>query len=283
MRFRVFHRTRYVYRAPVRDSYNELRLRPATDDKSRLEFFLLNLNPPTRLRHFRDNFFNYVHYFEVPEPHSELSIEAQCTINTTSPYDKGIPTGVPFAALKEDPDDMLAPFAKDSQYVEISPEVWRLGIDICDGRDDIFETATAVMHHIYNHWTYQPHVTNASTHMSEVMLGKKGVCQDFAHVMIGICRSLGIPTRYVSGYLYNGPQSHLRGTQASHAWCEVNIPGKGWFGLDPTNDTFADERHIKIATGRDYRDAAPITGHFDGPPGATTALQVDLEVRRLGS
>ncbi|MGV3660830.1 MAG: transglutaminase family protein [Prosthecobacter sp.] len=280
MRFRVFHRTRYVYRAPVRDSYNELRLRPATDDKSRLEFFLLNLNPPVRLRHFRDNFFNYVHYFDLPEPHSELSIEAQSTINTTSPYEGGAPTGVPFAALKAEMDDMLAPFLKDSEYVELSPEVWRLGIDIRDERDDVFETATAVMHHIYQHWTYMPNVTSASTHMSEVMAGKKGVCQDFAHVMIGICRSLRIPTRYVSGYLYNGPQSHLRGAQASHAWCEVHVPGRGWFGLDPTNDTFADERHIKIATGRDYHDAAPITGHFDGPPGATMALQVDLEVRR---
>jgi transglutaminase-like putative cysteine protease len=98
--------------------------------------------------------------------------------------------------------------------------------------------------------------------------------------MIGICRSLGIPSRYVSGYLYNGPDSHLRGAQASHAWVEVHVPGKGWYGLDPTNDTLADERHIKIATGRDYNDAAPITGHFDGPPGATTALQVELEVRR---
>ncbi|OYW71823.1 MAG: hypothetical protein B7Z37_26690, partial [Verrucomicrobia bacterium 12-59-8] len=74
---------------------------------------------------------------------------------------------------------------------------------------------------------------------------------------------------------------HLRGAQASHAWCEVHVPGKGWFGLDPTNDTLADERHIKIATGRDYQDAAPVSGHFDGPPGATSALHVELEVRRL--
>lgn len=281
MRFRVFHRTRYVYRSPVRDSYNELRLRPATDDKSRLEFFLLNLNPPVRLRHFRDNWFNYVHYFDLPEPHSELTIEAQSTINTTSPYVDGMPAGVSFAALKTGMDDMLAPYTKESKYVEISPEVWRLGLDIRDDRDDVFETASAVMHHIYKNWAYMPNVTSASTHMSEVMKTKRGVCQDFAHVMSGICRSLGIPTRYVSGYLYNGPQSHLRGAQASHAWCEIHVPGKGWFGLDPTNDTLADERHIKIATGRDYNDAAPITGHFDGPPGATTGLQVDLEVRRM--
>lgn len=280
MRFRVFHRTRYVYRAPVRDSYNELRLRPVTDDKSRLEFFLLNVNPPARLRHFRDNWLNYVHYFDVPEPHGDLTIEAQSTINTTNPYAEGRPEGVKFAALKTDLDDMVVPFLGASRYVEISPEVWRLGIDIRDERDDVFEAAEAVMHHIFANWAYAPNTTTVTTHMNEVLEAKRGVCQDFAHLMIGICRSLGIPARYVSGYLYNGPDSHLRGTQASHAWVEVHVPGKGWFGLDPTNDTLADERHIKIATGRDYADAAPITGHFDGPPGATTALQVELEVRR---
>lgn len=281
MRFRVFHRTRYVYRAPVRDSYNELRLRPATDDKSRLEFFLLKTDPPARLQHFRDNWFNYVHFFEVPEPHTSLTIESQSTINTTSPYQDGKPLGVNFAALKTEQDDVVRIFLNGSKYVEVSPEVWRLGIDIRDGRDDVFEVAESVMRHIFRAWTYAPNTTNASTHMNEVMETRRGVCQDFAHVMIGVCRSLGIPTRYVSGYLYNGPESHLRGAQASHAWCEVHIPGKGWFGLDPTNDVLADERHIKIATGRDYHDAAPITGYFDGPPGATSALQVALEVRRM--
>jgi len=281
MRFRVFHRTRYVYRAPVCDSYNELRLRPATDDKSRLEFFLLKIHPPARLRHFRDNWFNYVHYFDLPEPHAELSIEAESTINTTSPYGSGRPLGVRMDALKVGLDDIIVSFLGDSRYVALSPEIWRLGIDIRDDHQDVFETAEAVMHHIYQNWTYAPNTTSVSTHTSEVMAVKKGVCQDFAHVMIGICRSLGIPARYVSGYLYNGPDSHLRGAQASHAWCEVHVPGRGWFGLDPTNDTLADERHIKIATGRDYHDAAPVSGHFDGPPGATAALQVDLEVRRI--
>ena len=281
MRFRVFHRTRYLYRSPVRDSYNEVRLRPATDDKSRLEFFLLKTHPPTRLQHFRDNWFNYVHFFDLPEPHSSLTIEAQSTINTTSPYLDGKPLGVTFAALKADLDDMVQPFLGSSKYVDISPEVWRLGIDIREERKDVFEVAEAVMHHIFREWSYAPNTTHAGTHMNEVMQTKCGVCQDFAHVMIGICRSLGIPTRYVSGYLYNGPDSHLRGAQASHAWCEIRLPGKGWFGLDPTNDTLADERHIKIATGRDYHDAAPVLGHFDGPPGATSALQVELEVRRM--
>ena len=131
---------------------------------------------------------------------------------------------------------------------------------------------------IHSHWEYAPAVTTASTHMSAAFLGKRGVCQDFAHIMIGLCRALRTPARYVSGYLYNGPLTQLRGTQASHAWCEVHLPERGWFGFDPTNNTLVDDRYIKVATGRDYDDAAPVRGHFSGPPGATAALEVTVEV-----
>lgn len=279
MRIKIFHRTRYRYRAAVKDNHNEVRLRPATDDRSRLEFFMLSVTPSARLRHYRDAWLNYVHYFDISEPHTELKIEANSLINTTSQYANGKPVGMDFDQLAAYRDDLLRPFLCSSRYVDLSPEVWRQGVDIRDDRSDVFETAEAVMNHIYNTWTYAPNTTSASTHMREVLDTKRGVCQDFAHVMIGICRALGIPSRYVSGYLYNGPDAHLRGAQASHAWCEVFIPDRGWFGLDPTNNTLADERHIKIATGRDYSDAAPVSGSFDGPPGATTGLIVDLEVR----
>ena len=281
MRLQVFHRTRYLYRSPVSDSYNEVRLRPATQDKSRLEFFLLNVNPPVRLRHFRDNFLNYVHYFDLVEPHRELVIEAQSTVNTTSPYTNGKPPAVDLTALQTMQDDMLRAFLQSSRYAEVSPDMWKLALDITSGATDVFSAAEAIMHHIFQNWIYDTSVTNATTHVREVVAAKGGVCQDFAHLMISLCRALDIPARYVSGYLYNGPGFHLRGTQASHAWCEIFIPGHGWYGLDPTNDILADERHIKIATGRDYHDAAPVSGHFAGPPGATSALTVDLRVEQV--
>ncbi len=278
MRLRIFHRTRYLYRAAVRDSHNEVRLRPATDDVERLEFFLLNIQPVVRLRHFRDPWFNYVHWFDIAEPHTTLSIEAHITLNTSNQYETGLPVGVPFSALDSMSDDLLAPYVKSSTYVDIDREMWKEAIDVRAGSEDIFETAQAIMNHIFTRWTYVPGSTHAATHMREVMSRREGVCQDFAHVMIGLCRALGIPARYVSGYIYNGPADKLRGAQASHAWCEIFVPGKGWFGLDPTNNKLADEHHAKIATGRDYADAAPITGQFDGPANATIALQVELEV-----
>lgn len=281
MRLRVFHRTRYSYRAPVRDSYNEVRLRPVTADQSRLEFSLVTVNPPSRLRHFRDDWLNYVHYFEIPEPHSELVIESQCTVKTTSQYAAGRPAGVSFEALTGERDEVLASFLGASRYVDVSPEVWRMAIDVRADDADVFDVAAAIMGHIHQHWVYAPNSTSASTHMQEVIETRRGVCQDFSHVMIGMCRTLGIPARYVSGYLYDGADSHLRGSQASHAWCEVHVPGRGWFGLDPTNNILVDERHIKVATGRDYHDAAPVSGYFDGPPGATAAMDVHVQIERL--
>jgi transglutaminase-like putative cysteine protease len=232
------------------------------------------------LRHFRDEHHNYVQWFEIPEPHTELIIDAVSRINTTSQYIDGAkPIGVGFEQIiSGESMDMLHPFLNRSRYVDVDPEVWRLAIDARDDRTDVFETAEAIMTFVNQNWTYQPNSTSASTHMSEVLRDRRGVCQDFAHIMLGMCRALGIPARYVSGYLYNGPTSHLRGAQASHAWCEVWLPGRGWFGLDPTNNTLADERYIKIATGRDYDDAAPIRGNFSGPHGATAGLEVSVEV-----
>jgi len=283
MHLRVYHRTRYVYRLPVTDSHNEVRLRPATEDAKRLSFFILKVSPPRRLRHFRDEHFNYVQWFEIPEPHHELVIEATSHIHTSSQYVDGVrPLGVTFEDIQAcDQVDMLRPFIKSSKYVVVDPEIWRLALDVRDERKDVFETAVAIMNFIYKEWTYAPNTTSSSTHMSEVLHLRRGVCQDFAHIMIGLCRALEIPARYVSGYIYNGPTAELRGAQASHAWCEVWLPNLGWFGLDPTNNTLSDERYVKIATGCDYDDAAPIRGSFNGPAGATTHLEVSVAVEKL--
>jgi transglutaminase-like putative cysteine protease len=115
--------------------------------------------------------------------------------------------------------------------------------------------------------------------MRDVLRTKRGVCQDFAHVMLGVCRSLKIPCRYVSGYLYNGPADRLRGAQASHAWVEVYLPELGWHGLDPTNNGQPDERYVKVAVGRDYADVAPLKGTYRGT--GERKMTVDVLVTAL--
>lgn len=133
------------------------------------------------------------------------------------------------------------------------------------------------MRFIHANFAYVPLSTDVNTHMIEVVRQRRGVCQDFAHVMLGMCRTLKIPARYVSGYLYNGPANQLLGAQASHAWCEVFVPDHGWRALDPTNNQPADERCIKLAVGRDYADVAPIKGHYKGTPRRTMTVEVRVE------
>jgi transglutaminase-like putative cysteine protease len=281
MLLRIHHLTHFRYRAPVTGSSNELRLHPVSSDPNRLPFFLLNVQPPTRLRHFRDDFLNHVHWFELPEPHTELRIEATSQVHTSSPYADGMPAPVDFSDLVSDGlDDGLHPFLGDSPYITLDPNLWRLALDIRDGRPEAFSTALAIMDHLHGTWKYDASATHVGTTATEAMRTQAGVCQDFAHVMIGLCRSLGIPARYVSGYLHDG-SGGLRGAQASHAWCEVHLPGQGWFGLDPTNRCPADDRHVKIATGRDYSDAAPIRGTLTGPTNATREMLVEVEIERL--
>ena len=149
-------------------------------------------------------------------------------------------------------------------------------MDACSGIDDVWFAAQTIMRFIYDNFDYTPDATTVSTVMTEVLAHRRGVCQDFAHVMLGMCRSLKIPARYVSGYLYNGPDGHLLGSQASHAWCEVFLPGLGWRALDPTNNQFADERYVKVAVGRDYGDIVPVKGTYKGTRSKTMKVSVQV-------
>ena len=115
--------------------------------------------------------------------------------------------------------------------------------------------------------------------MEEAFAHRHGVCQDFTHVMLGMCRSVGLAARYASGYLFNGPLDRLVGAQASHAWCEVYLPGAGWIGFDPTNNTLADDRYLKVAVGRDYDDVAPVTGSYVGT--SHCHMEVEVAVSRI--
>jgi transglutaminase-like putative cysteine protease len=280
MKLHVVHRTIYRYGGAVTQNLNEIRLKPMSADGQVCDSFNLTTRPASRLSSFLDFYFNYVQCFEIGEPHHELAIETVSTVTTqarllprdaiTSPI-----TRLPECHLLERCYD----FTQPSTLVAVSPEVWRLAVDTCHGMTDIWQSAVAIMRFIHSGFRYVPNATNVTTHMSEVLQQRRGVCQDFAHVMLGMCRAIKIPARYVSGYIYNGHTSHLIGSQASHAWCEVFLPDLGWHGLDPTNNQPADDRYIKVAVGRDYADAAPVKGHFRGA--SKCEMKVEVEVSQL--
>lgn len=283
MKLQVTHRTHFGYSAPVRGSFNEVRLRPVSNEHQSCDSFLLRVLPAVKLSHYTDFHANWIHFFELPDPHTTLSIESTAKVTTRS---IALPEDATPALLERVGEcqrmERCFDFLQESSYIERSPEAWRLALDVTAGHTDMWQAAQAIMRHVHSHFAYTPNVTSVHTHMRDVLRDKQGVCQDLAHVMIGLCRAIGIPALYVSGYLYNGPRDTLLGSQASHAWCEVFLPGIGWRGLDPTNNQQADERYIKIAVGSDYADVPPVRGTYTVCKGATDRrMDVDVLVERL--
>jgi transglutaminase-like putative cysteine protease len=270
MKYDILHRTRYTYASPVRDSFNDVRLQPMPIPEQSVEMFLLKVLPATRLTHFKDFYSNWIHHFEIIEPHGSLTIEVQSRVVTKPPLPLPAEKLCSFAQMKEAPNiERCFDYLQSSRFVELSPEAWKLALDATDGVADAWLAVLALMKFVHGYLKYEPNSTNVHTPMSEVMQSRRGVCQDFAHLLIGLCRALKIPARYVSGYLATETAS------ATHAWLEVFVPGHGWRGLDPTNNCQVGETYVKIANGRDYADVPPISGNYRG----TREHKMEVEVK----
>ena len=276
MKWDIIHRTQYTYASPVRDSFNEARLQPFSDEWQTVENFLLKVLPAARLRHHHDFFSNVVHHFEIPEPHSTLVVESNLRVTTRPrPPLAATETPWPLARIGEAArETWVFDFLQESRFVELSPEFWRLALDATDGVTDTWQAALALMKFVNARLKYESYSTHVHTHARDVLKDNRGVCQDFAHVMISLCRTLKIPALYVSGYLATEAAS------ATHAWVEVLIPGVGWRPLDPTHNRQTDETYVKIAVGRDYADVPPVTGNYKGTTDRQMQVQVNIQTAR---
>lgn len=280
LRLSVLHRTTFHYEMPVTRSVNTLRLEPSVFPSQKLLSSFIRVIPATRLQRFTDLFQNVTHHFELPGAHSRLEIESRLRVHN-------LPLFLSETALASSLEEYNEPsvrewiwtYLQESRWVSISPEIWRAAIDVTRGTFPVFGQACALMGWIHREFRYESGVTAVNTHLEEVFVLKRGVCQDFTHVMLGMCRSVGIAARYASGYLYNGPTDSLLGAQASHAWCEIYLPSAGWVGFDPTNNTVVDERYVKIAVGRDYDDVAPLDGSYHGS--GHCRMEVCVEVEKI--
>ena len=282
MRLQIVHRTRYRYSTPVAENYNEVRLQPVSDARQECHAFRLLTTPAAPVRRYHDFHLNLVDHFYLAEPHSELLLEARSEVTTSLPPPELETASFPRSRLPECQRlERCFDFLQMSQHVALEVEVWRTAQDLVAGVDDAWSAARAMCRHIHDTFTYDTAATTVNTPMLEALGKRRGVCQDFAHILIGLCRSIRLPARYVSGYLYVGGESGWRGDLASHAWAEVFLPGFGWLPLDPTNDRPVGEHHVKVAIGRDYADAAPIRGNFKGR--AAQTMTVELEIRPVAT
>ncbi len=279
-RLSVTHRTVFHYGTPVTESVNTVRLEPRTFPYQKTLSAFIKVLPATRLRKFSDLFQNITHQFELPEPHQRLEVESRIRVHNL-PLDIG--AFARSATTDEYRDSAIRervwPYLQASSRVAKSAALWRQALDVVWQHTAVYEKALAIMGWIHAEFRYEPGATQVGTSLEEALELRKGVCQDFTHVMLGMCRSIGLAARYASGYLYNGPRDTLIGAQASHAWCEVFLPGAGWIGFDPTNNTLADERYVKVAVGRDYDDVAPVSGSYLGT--GHCRLEVSVLVEKL--
>ena len=231
--------------------------------------------PATRLSSFQDLYQNVTHHFDIQSPHQKLDIESTLKIQNLPLELSGSDHDATLEFYNDPAVSMKTwSFLQPSNFVVKTPDIWRQGIDISWDFKTVLEKARSLMAWIHANYKYDPDSTKVNSRVDEVFELRSGVCQDFSHVLIALCRSIGIPARYASGYLYNGPSGTHLGAQASHAWAEIYLPQSGWIGLDPTNNTLADARYIKVAVGRDYDDVAPVKGRYTG----TSACRMVVDV-----
>ncbi len=279
-KFSVRHRTEFHYSAWIIGNANTLHLEPRNFLFQKTLGSVIKVLPATRLVRFSDLFGNVTHVYEIGVQHKRMVVESLVRVVNLplTISNEGYSGGMGYFNSPEI-KDRCREYLQESRWVSWQPEIWQQAVDLTHSEAAVFEKAAAIMRWIYTEFSYIPGVTDAETHMETAYILRKGVCQDFAHVMLGMCRSLGIPARYASGYIYTGETDDLVGAQASHAWCEVYLPDTGWIGFDPTNAVLADDRYIKIAVGRDYGDVAPIHGAFRG--NAECFMKVEVAVKRL--
>ena len=280
MFYSIRHSTRYRYSAPITECQMEVRAQPRSEGPQRCWEFEVRSMPRTRIQHYRDSLGNTVHHFDVPGRHSRLTITTQSLVEVESqlfiPEDLGFDAWDAIDQIAKEGDywEMLAP----SKFAAPTPLLEAFGAEIgLSRREDPLLLLRRVTRSIQNLLDYVPKSTRVDSPIDEALASRKGVCQDFTHIMIALVRGLGIPCRYVSGYLFHRAESRDRSSaDATHAWAEAYLPGLNWVGFDPTNDVLVGGRHIRVAVGRDYSDVPPTRGVFRGD--AETELSVAVQV-----
>ncbi|NTU57791.1 MAG: transglutaminase family protein [Chlorobiaceae bacterium] len=268
MILKVEHSTIFEYEEPIYETATEVRLHPASDISSqRCANFSLQVNPPAPIFEYTDFYGNKVHHFNLLQSHKRVQIVATSVVETVA---------TPVIRSIHEDEIYLMDFSAESHYVHFDPSIQSLA-ELFTGMEDPYVQAMDICRHINSSFRYEPGVTDVHSTSAVVMALGRGVCQDFAHIMLAVCRKLGIPARYVSGYLYGGGSTPEGRDEASHAWCEIYCGSeRGWTGFDPTHKTLVvDDRYIKIGTGRDYGDIPPVRGTYKG----TSAEKLSVAVR----
>jgi len=277
-KYRIKHITRYTYPSPVIDSANQVMLFPLDDERQEVKKHDLLITHQPSVELFTDYFGNKVGIFSVIKPHRELTIESIIEVIIQEAQLPGTDTA------SETQWDNLNTIREQFPYMDF------MLLENSDSYDEIAAVVRSLMNEtitpfaiaglmsafVYDNFEYKKGITSVETQVDEIWKLKAGVCQDFAHILLVMLRIVGIPARYVSGYIC--PKNHeLRGEGATHAWVEAYIPFHGWLGFDPTNNCIASDRHVRLAVGRSFTDCTPVKGTYKGSSEHTLEVSVTIE------
>ena len=283
--YSIQHLTRFDYEHPVCESAMEIRMQPRGDGNQRCLTFSLSVSPRCRVFSYRDHLGNQVHHFDIPGEHRQLVIVAHSLVEQQQLGQ--VPNRLFPVAWQEldvllaqgDFWEMLLPstFAEPTEALRALAAEWKIV-----RRDDPLSMLHEISRNVFNNFEYLPRSTKVDSPIDVALGARRGVCQDFAHIMIALARMVGIPCRYVSGYLCHGDEPEIGSDErnspsATHAWVEAFLPRLGWVGFDPTNDLVANDRHIRTALGRDYADVPPTHGVYRGKTESELSVAVHVE------
>ena len=279
MYYAVTHETIFRYSQPISESVMEVYMQPRTEGIQRCLRFQLQTSPRAHVSEHYDHLGNIVHFFDIPARHEQLTIRAEATVELVAPpplpdaLDADAWEAVDQVSQSGEYWDMLTSSPHTRTSAPLDAFVRDLGIR---RRSDPLTLLREITHQVYESLEYVPNSTDVDSPIDVALEARQGVCQDFAHIMITLVRSLGIPCRYVSGYLYY-VKSDRSTPDATHAWVEAYLPSLGWVGFDPTNNVLAEERHIRVAIGRDYDDVPPTRGVFKGKAESELSVAVHID------
>jgi len=278
--YSVRHTTTFRYEPAVRESVMEVRLQPRSDGEQRCLSFSLHVDPAANIMQYRDFTGNTVHHFDIAGRHTQVKVTAQSavevqTVAAPRVSDCGDWADLDAMIASNDYWEMLLP----SHFAHSSEPLEQLAVELkCERRGNPLALLSELNAAIYKLFAYVPNSTKVDSPIEEALQERRGVCQDFAHLMIALVRPLRIPCRYVSGYMFHRDEEEkdrsLEG--ASHAWVEALVPRLGWVAFDPTNNLVGGDRHIRVAIGRDYADVPPTRGVYKGE--AQSELSVAVTV-----